>query len=225
MEKIIEEYVSSAQPISSQLLEEKYDLGICPATIRNEMQKLTEAGFIFQPHTSAGRVPTDKGYRLFVNELLEEDDLNEKESAFDNLDKKELNSTIQLIHFLTKSLAEGSSNLAFSYLFSEKVSWKEGWEKILQEPEFKETGIISDFTRFLDFFESSIEETEIGTEVNVYIGRENPFIDSNNFSMVVSRCSFPKKGEGVLAILGPKRMSYKKNICFLNNIIKSLADF
>ncbi len=70
LNKVLQEYIKSAQPVSSQLLEKKYDFGISPATIRIEMQKLTDKGFLYQPHTSAGRVPTDKGYRLFVDKLF-----------------------------------------------------------------------------------------------------------------------------------------------------------
>ena len=65
--KIVEEYINTAKPVSSQLLEKKHSFKVCPATIRNEMQALTKKGYIFQPHTSAGRVPTDKGYRFFVD--------------------------------------------------------------------------------------------------------------------------------------------------------------
>ena len=70
LDKIIQEYISSAEPVPSQSLEKKYDFGLSPATIRGEMHKLTEEGFLYQPHTSAGRVPTDKGYRFFVDNLL-----------------------------------------------------------------------------------------------------------------------------------------------------------
>jgi len=73
LERIIKDYIELAQPVSSEFLEKKYDFGICPATIRIEMQKLTDKGFLFQPYTSAGRVPTDRGYRFFVNSLLEKD--------------------------------------------------------------------------------------------------------------------------------------------------------
>jgi len=68
---IVKEYIDSAWPVSSQLLEKKYDFEISPATIRIEMQKLAETGLLCQPHTSAGRVPTDKGYRFYVDNLLE----------------------------------------------------------------------------------------------------------------------------------------------------------
>ncbi len=75
LDMIIREYVESARPVSSQYLGERYDFGICPASIRIEMQKLTDDGFLTQPHTSAGRIPTDKGYRLFVDQLAEGDGL------------------------------------------------------------------------------------------------------------------------------------------------------
>src|SRR4030042_6643044 len=77
-EKILDialrEYVATAQPVSSQELLKKHDFGVSPATIRNEMQKLTDKGYLLQPHTSAGRIPTDKGYRFFVNKLTGDND-------------------------------------------------------------------------------------------------------------------------------------------------------
>ncbi|MFC1630230.1 hypothetical protein ACFL06_01695, partial [Patescibacteria group bacterium] len=72
LNKIVKEYVQSAQPVSSKLLEKKGNFGISPASLRIEMQKLTDNGYLLQPHTSAGRIPTDKGYRYFVNKLLTE---------------------------------------------------------------------------------------------------------------------------------------------------------
>ena len=70
---IIDEYVSTAQPIGSHTLVEKYGLGVSSATIRNEMAQLEEEGYIAQPHTSAGRVPTDTGYRYYVEALMREE--------------------------------------------------------------------------------------------------------------------------------------------------------
>ena len=87
LSKIIKEYVKTARPVGSVFLEEKYKLAFCPATIRNEMKELTDMGYLFQPHTSSGRVPTSKGYRFFVNsflskELKEEEEENNKERIF-----------------------------------------------------------------------------------------------------------------------------------------------
>ena len=66
---IVEDYVATEEPVGSKALVERHALGVSPATIRNEMAALEEDGFIAQPHTSAGRIPTDKGYRLFVDRL------------------------------------------------------------------------------------------------------------------------------------------------------------
>ena len=66
---IVEDYVATREPVGSRALVERHGLGVSPATIRNDMAALEEGGFIVQPHTSAGRVPTDKGYRLFVDRL------------------------------------------------------------------------------------------------------------------------------------------------------------
>ena len=66
---IVEDYVATEEPVGSKALVERHGLGVSPATVRNDMAALEEEGFIHQPHTSAGRVPTDKGYRLFVDRL------------------------------------------------------------------------------------------------------------------------------------------------------------
>lgn len=70
---LIQEYVSLAQPVPSDLIARKYEAELSPATVRNEMAALEEAGLIAQPHTSAGRVPTDRGYRFFVEQLMQEE--------------------------------------------------------------------------------------------------------------------------------------------------------
>src|SRR5680860_957539 len=66
---IVEDYVATEEPVGSKALVERHELGVSPATVRNDMAALEDEGFIAQPHTSAGRVPTDKGYRLFVDRL------------------------------------------------------------------------------------------------------------------------------------------------------------
>ena len=70
---VVQEYVALAQPVPSDLIARKYEAELSPATVRNEMAALEEAGLIAQPHTSAGRVPTDRGYRYFVELLMHEE--------------------------------------------------------------------------------------------------------------------------------------------------------
>jgi transcriptional regulator of heat shock response len=223
---VISEYVNSARPVSSQSLEKKYDFGICPASIRIEMQKLTDAGFLFQPHTSAGRVPTDKGYRFFVNSLLEKDGFaKEDDSAVKEWVGAEVRDTIRFIQSVTKNLAAFSSSLALGYSYDEEILWKDGWEDLLKAPEFREERIVFNFASLLKSFEEDIKEFKADSGVKIFIGRENPFPKSGDFSTIVSRCHFPSRKEGILAILGPKRMTYEKNINSLNSLARLLEKF
>jgi len=227
LDKLIQEYIDSARPVSSQLLEKKYDFSICPAMIRIEMQKLTDKGFICQPHTSAGRVPTDKGYRFFVDNLLARRSLGEgglkKEiSELEDIFQKAGKDIFKVASRLTKFLAEQSSNFTILNLLERDFFWKEGWEEILQEPEFEEKDSISHFTELLESFEENIENLKINSEIKVYIGKENPFSKNKDFSIIISKCHLPKKEEGILSILGPKRMAYDRNIGLINSLMKSL---
>lgn len=79
MQAIIDDYISSAEPVGSRTIAKKHELGLSSATIRNEMADLEEMGFLEQPHTSAGRVPSDKGYRLYVDKLMQINELSQAE--------------------------------------------------------------------------------------------------------------------------------------------------
>lgn len=118
LNSLIREYIDVAEPISSSLLQKKSGLDVSPATIRNDLQELTEKGYITQPHTSAGRVPTEKGYRFFVEitfsgRLDEFPDfiLREAQEAKENIEKE-----LQMARHLAKSLEEISSMLDFNHV-------------------------------------------------------------------------------------------------------------
>lgn len=225
LQKLIKEYVGTAKPVSSQKLEKKCDFGVCPATIRREMQKLTDKGFLYQPHTSAGRVPTDKAYRFFVDKFIETEieDFKEDFEIGDWLEK-EIADTLKFIQGATKNLAFASSSLALSYLLGNKVLWKEGWEEVLKEPEFKTAACISSFTKLLKSFEKEVENLELNSELKIYIGRENPFSKVKDFSIIISRCYFPNHEEGIVSLLGPKRMAYDRNITLMKSFKRILEE-
>jgi len=228
LDRIVKEYINSALPVSSQLLNEKYSFGISPATLRIEMQKLTDEGFLRQPHTSAGRVPTDKGYRFFVDKLFEKGfaDFNDRRSSqlLQEIEK-EMENSLRFVQRATKVLAENSSNLGLSYLLDENILWKEGWKEIFDEPEFKEAEFAIRFAKMLDSFEKNIDKvaSDFPIETKVFIGRENPAFRNRDFSVVTAKFELPELGyQGVFAILGPKRMNYNKNISLINFLTQSL---
>lgn len=225
LDVIVQEYIKSAQPVSSQLLEKKRKFDISSATIRNEMQALVDNGYIYQPYTSAGRIPADKGYRFFVDELLERK-LNDLKEDFAVDLEKEIKDFLKLTQTLTKFLASKSSNLALGYLFNERIFWKEGWREIFREPEFEEADYARRFAEMIDSFEKNIEKLSLdfSPEVQIYIGKENPVSKAKDFSVIASRFVFPGH-EGIFAILGPKRMNYNRNIGLINSLTKLLEKF
>lgn len=218
--KVIQEYTKSARPVSSGLLEKKYNFGIRSAAIRREMQKLTDKGYLYQPHTSAGRVPTDKGYRFFVNYLLEAG-FSDFDENIQVLIRKEMENSLKFVQTLTQNLALASSNLAIGYLPQEKILWKEGWKEVLREPEFEQVGLAARFAEMIDYFEKNIDEfvADFSKGIQVFIGKENLIPKAKDFSMIASKFVSPEY-EGLFAIFGPKRMSYSKNIRLLNSVAK-----
>ena len=223
MDRIVRDYIDLAEPISSEFLGKKHDFGICPATIRIEMQKLTDKGFLKQPHTSSGRVPTDKSYRFFVDKLMKrKKSVFEDTLDFEKIFKEEKKDIFKFANDLVKTLAETSSNFSLLHILDEDLFWKEGWGEVLKQPEFEERNFIAEFNNLLEDFEENIDDLELNSEMKIYIGRENPFSKARDFSIMVSRCHLPKGEEGIVSILGPKRMAYDRNISLMNSLIKLL---
>jgi|SRR3989344_3064556 len=123
LDLLIKEYIDRAEPVSSELLKKRSGLSVSPATIRNELQELTELGYIKQPHTSAGRIPTEKGYKFFIEitfsgsaDKLPEFILKEIENA-----REKLNREIELAKELTKELEQMHSMLELSSRIEEEM--------------------------------------------------------------------------------------------------------
>ena len=217
LNKVVQEYITRAEPVSSQLLERGHKFDICPATIRGEMQKLTDMGYLVQPHTSAGRVPTDKGYRFYVDNLKPKDRSRGLDSIEEGID-----DSFKFFQYLTKRIAELTSNLALSYFPEEDIFFKEGWDEVFKEPEFEDSTFVSKFMEVVQNFEKHIDDLEDFEDSQVFIGKENKVVTAPEFSTIVSKIHLPKKKEGIVIILGPKRMAYDKNVGIMNSLIKLL---
>lgn len=226
LDKIVEEHIDSALPIGSQLIEEKYSFGVSPATIRIEMQKLTDNGYLCQPHTSAGRVPTDKAYRFFVDEFSNKRFSDSDRKLLNEIDRieKEVKDSLKFVQILTKKIADLTSSLTISYLSDESVILKEGWEEVLKEPEFKDSDYFLKFIEMMGDWEEEIEHLDIPSEIKVYIGKENPLPKARDFSSIISPCYFAQNREGIIVILGPKRMACPKNISLIKSLTRHLTE-
>lgn len=227
---VIKEHIDTAEPVSSGILVKKYNLRVSPATIRADMKELEKEGHLFQPHTSAGRVPTDKGYRFFIDSLMKNRELTIREQDVlrqNFLKGKELDYLMQKAANL---LAELSSNFAISSLISldEPEVFKAGIGKLLREPEFGDSEYLSQTTQILDYLDRNIEELfDIvrNETVGVYIGKENPIKQMRGLSMIVSGQRLKSGNRGLIAILGPQRMKYDRNIAlveYIKNLLENL---
>lgn len=213
---IIKEYIKTAQPISSGFLVEKYDLGISSATARNEMVELEELGYIFQPYTSAGRIPTEKAYSYYVNDYLKN---NIKQPVFKNLVDISIESENDFKK-VAKIMADISKNAVF-WAFHKNNLYYTGVSNLFIQPEFKTTDVVCDISIIIDRMEeiiaNSFDDFTIGE--NVLIGSDNPF--GNFLSTVLLKYKYNNQ-VGVVGLLGPTRMDYEKNIGLLNFIKNKL---
>ena len=227
---IIREYVDSAIPVSSSLLVEKYDFNLSPATIRAEMLELENEGYLYQPHTSAGRVPTDQGFRYFVDELMREKELTKKEQNSLQVELLKLKAQNKMLARMTaKLLSTMSGNLAVSGVIDSDDFYKSGIQKLLSQPEFGDLDSVSKMAEVIDYLDESMEELsqelKDRSEVEIYIGKENPICGTNECSMVVSKYNMRNGEEGLLAIIGPKRMKYSRNVSLIDYLKKLLGGY
>jgi transcriptional regulator of heat shock response len=183
-----------------------------------EMQELENNGFLSQPHISAGRVPTDKGYRFFVNELVNYSEERKNSDLFEL--EKALNNTrdaFKIFSVLAKNIASKTEGLVIGYDQAGDQICKEGWSRILKQPEFKNPETCVDLAEIVDLLEDDIRSYR-GKEISIYIGEENPFHKNKNFSLILSNLN-TEEDNIVFGIIGPKRMLYDKNIQLVNSLI------
>jgi transcriptional regulator of heat shock response len=212
---LVKDYIEFGEPISSQTFKERHKIDLSSATIRIEFQKLTRDGYLSQPYFSAGRVPTDKAYRFFVDYLIEKSWIKKDNEELFNLFENFLVNDLKLLQSLTKFLAKRAHSLVLVYLKEKDIILKEGWEEVLKEKELIEKNLLGRFCDFLKRFEDEIKNLVSSSEIKVFIGKENPVSCGKDFSSIISKVYLPKEKETIFSILGPKRMDYFKNINLL----------
>ena len=219
----VDEYVKSAKPVGSDAICKKYKLGVSPATVRNELSILEEEGLLYQPHTSAGRVPTNKGFRIFADDIMDEM-TKDFEELFDARKLFDFDTTeTGLFEEVADTIARKSGMLGMAGSFTSGKVARSGMDKLFAQPDFfshkdfREMGETLERMEkhFFDVVESLFKDSDVCFKV--FVGEENPFGRSSHFSFMVSRCS-PGKDKGVMMLMGPKRMQYKKNARLLSGL-------
>lgn len=222
---VVKEFTDTAIPVGSKHIAKKYNFNLSPATIRAEMSELDNAGFLFQPHTSAGRIPTDAGYRYFVEKIMPDKELSKSEQKKLQTELLKLKAkNTRLTRTAAKLLSSLSGNLAISGLKDEFDDF--GMKELLDDPEFREMDDICRLAETLDFIDERVNKLIKNlkdNEVKIFIGKENPIKEISNCSMMVSPYRTKSGEKGLLALIGPKRMKYAKNKSLIQYMKKLLS--
>jgi heat-inducible transcriptional repressor len=208
---IIEQYAEIAAPVGSVTLAKLF--GVSSATIRSEMAKLEEFGFIEQPHTSAGRVPTDQGYRFYVNTLTEAHanepkQIDRSARAIEARVNTHGDRADRAIRSAVDSLVDLTQNLGLATIGDEL--YMSGIGNLFSQPEFMSGNHAQAVARLLDNLEPWLREAAPNEPLNVFIGSENPIGKTSGATLIISRFRSPYSDKSYIGVLGPTRQSYGK---------------
>lgn len=223
LKAIIKHFVQTAEPVGSNTVIVRYNFHVSPATIRNDMADLEEEGFIYQPHTSSGRVPTDLGYRHYVEDIADMDEARKR--AITMLKSLSLEHTTakakEYVYDAVKLLSRATGTASFATVPDSQRTFYLGVSNILKQPEF--SGDTVHASQVLEVFEKSdnfiktLLDLNIGNDIRAFIGEESILPTIQSCSIVVTKYNV-KGFEGYLGILGPKRMDYPFNMAILEQV-------
>ncbi len=209
---IVEEYIKGAEPIGSKLLSEYTGLEVSGATLRNEMRELEEEGLLTHPHTSSGRIPTEKGYRYYIEYLMKPEVMGKKTTDKIESTLKEYSEEERKI----KAFARIASELCGSAViisFEKESLYYTGISQFFSQPEFEDYAYTVTMSGIFDACEEVVPELYkeyVDLDSHIIIGSDNPF--GATCGLVGGRL----KGEILFVILGPLRMKYNRAVSLIS---------
>lgn len=223
LQAIVEQYAEVAVPVGSSLLAKVF--GVSSATIRSEMADLEKHGYISQPHTSAGRIPTDKGYRYYVNNLAE----NIPTTPAERRAEKAIAARVghggeseRVIKNAVDTLVDLTHNLGIATIGDQL--YMSGLSNLFGQPEFMNSGQVREVARLLDNLEPWLYEAAPNEPLSVYIGQENPIGRSAGCSLIVSRFRSNYSDRSYIGVLGPTRQSYRDVMALVRRTGEALEE-
>ena len=222
LELIIKNYTESAEPVGSRFVARR--LGLSSATIRNVMSDLEEEGFLMHPHTSAGRVPTDKGYRYYVNTLMHKRILND--NIVDMVEEQyhqKIRSLEDVLEKTSHLMSSLTNYVGVTLLPDIEKVYLDGASHLIEQPEFHDIKKLHNLFKCLEDKVSVLKIIcgEIDDDkLTIHIGRENKSNYLSECSVVTRGYKVKGKKSGKLGVIGPKRMVYEKVV----PMVELLAD-
>ncbi|MEK7636702.1 MAG: hypothetical protein AAB362_03375 [Patescibacteria group bacterium] len=235
LDALVRIYVRTAKPVSSEDLKNQDGVLWSSATIRNDFKVLDALGYIVQPHISAGRIPTDKAYRFYINEREnpnEEHEYSQRtHKSLHGLSEKRGLSDEEFLRSAAAVLSELSHGFTTAGLIDDRLFFKYGFSDVLQEPEFFDQEVVQSFAECIDELERGAEglfrKISVGRP-EAFIGDENPIKEAREYGMVVyayEKDYHTGKKKQIVSILGPKRMDYERNLSLMNEFDKIVKNF
>ncbi len=195
---------------------------VSPATIRAEMARLEALGLIAQPHTSAGRVPTDAGYRFYVNNQSAEN--NQYDRGLHAIERR-VTSQSQAdaaIRGAVDILVDLTGNLGLATIGGQL--YLSGISRLFTQPEFGDTRRVQAVAKLLDNLEPWLREAAPGEPLNIFIGQENPIGRNSEVSLIISKFRSPFSDRSYIGVLGPTRQNYSRVMALVRHAGEMLEE-
>lgn len=225
---ITEEYINTAEPVGSETIVKKYNIGVSPATVRNAMVELTKQGFLTQPHTSAGRIPSSVGIKFYINSLMKESQLSVKDEVTikEHLWEDRFNLN-RLLRQTARELAQRSGSLAVCATESGEVYYA-GLSNILELPEFYDIDLTKSVLGLVDeisLLEEILSRTVGGEDVHILFGPEVGLENLESCSFIFSHFGSGEKS-GSVGVIGPHRLPYSRvipTVRYFSNLLTEIT--
>ena len=211
----IEQHAELSYPVGSVTLAKAFN--VSSATIRSEMAELEKLGYISQPHTSAGRIPTDKGYRWYVNNVVTPQpvpDQIDHVKAFD-VRVKGAGEPDQVVRSAVKSLVDITTNAGLG-TFGRQI-YTSGLERLLSQPEFTDPTSVQAVAYLLDNLDLWLREVGPTKPVSVFIGSENPIGKTSGCSLIISHFRTRYNPDSYIGVIGPTRQNYRQTVALVRH--------
>ena len=224
----VEQYIETVSPVSSNLIVQAFSLDLSSATIRNILAELEEEGYLTHPHTSAGRVPTQKGYRYYVDHLMHEIQLLEEEKA--RIKAEYQQESLELERLLEKTSRVLAETTHYTSIISvdgcEDKIFCGGRSFVVGYPEYQDIEKIRNILMTLDEKERLLEmiNQNLQKKIEIFIGPEVACADMQHCSLVISQYKTKSGPSGRIAVLGPTRMHYERVIPMVDYFSRLIAE-
>ncbi len=219
---IVETYSATAEPVSSQFLSERFN--VSSATVRNDMAVLERGDYITHQHTSAGRIPTERAYRWYVNHLNQDQTTPQAGHAAQAIERRirDIDVAEEAIKEATESLSKVTGNLAVATLPGQVYRY--GLSNLMSQPEFMSFQRLHEMARIVDYLDDWMGDLELTSPIDVLIGRDNPLGKLSNTSAIIAQFRSPFSEQSYIGLIGPVRQNYPYVMHLVEHVGRALEE-